>query len=120
MNNQWSAAVFLTIFATMLTPGAYTPAWAATDPNQKITVHVSHHRSEPNMIETALGRILKITLINEDKITPHNFTLKAKEVELDIDGGVILSSYWEAFTAVFSAYRKPRAFRCCMSCWWKY
>ena len=85
MNYQWPAAVFLIIFATMLTLGAYTPAQAATNPNQRITVHMGHYRFEPNKIETTLGRILEITLINEDKITPHNFTLKAKEAGLDID-----------------------------------
>ncbi len=60
---------------------------AETDP-QKFTIHLSDYRFHPDAVEVVAGRPVELTLVNDDKITPHNFTLKAPNAGLDLSANI--------------------------------
>lgn len=60
---------------------------AETDALQ-VTVHLGDYRFQPETIEVVAGRAVELTLINDDKITPHNFTLKEPAAGLDLSANV--------------------------------
>lgn len=63
-------------------------ARAADAEAQQVTVHLGDYRFQPATIEVAAGRAVELTLVNDDKITPHNITLKEPAVGLDLSADV--------------------------------
>ena len=61
---------------------------AADADAQQITVHLGDYRFQPETIEVVAGRPVELTLVNDDKITPHNFTLKDPAAGLDLSANV--------------------------------
>ena len=61
---------------------------AAEDGVQQLTVHLGDYRFQPDTIDVVAGRPLELTLVNDDKITPHSFTLKEPAAGLDVDTSV--------------------------------
>ena len=55
---------------------------------QQLTVHLGDYRFQPDAIEVVAGRPVELTLVNDDKITPHSFTLKEPVAGLDLDTSV--------------------------------
>ena len=81
-------ARFSTIFISVLLVSIPLAARAADADAQQITVHLGDYRFHPDTIEVAAGRPIELTLINDDKITPHNFTLKESAAGLDLSANV--------------------------------
>jgi plastocyanin len=52
---------------------------------RKVTVNVGDYRFDPDVIEVVAHRPVTLTLVNNDAITPHNFTLSAPRAGLDLD-----------------------------------
>jgi len=92
-------ARFSVIFACMLLITAPLAARAADADTQQLTVHLGDYRFHPETIEVVAGRPVELTLINDDKITPHNFTLKEPAAGLDLSANV---SGGESFTLRFT------------------
>ncbi len=68
---------------------ALSPITAAADADaQKFTIHLGDYRFHPDAIEVVAGRPVELMLVNDDKITPHNFTLKGPNAGLDLDAAV--------------------------------
>jgi len=63
-------------------------ASAADAGAQHVTVHLGDYRFQPDTIEVVAGRPVELTLVNDDKITPHNFTLKEPNAGIDLDAAV--------------------------------
>ena len=61
---------------------------AAETGAQQVTVHLGDYRFHPDAIELVAGRPVELTLVNDDKITPHNFTLKEPNAGIDLDAAV--------------------------------
>jgi plastocyanin len=61
---------------------------AADAEAQQVTVHLGDYRYRPDAVEVVAGRPVELTLVNEDKITPHNFTLKEPNAGIDLDAAV--------------------------------
>jgi plastocyanin len=74
--------ILLLLACAVITAGSITAA--ADDDAQKFTLHLSDYRFHPDSIEVVAGRPVELTLINDDRITPHNFTLKAPDAGLDL------------------------------------
>jgi plastocyanin len=83
----------------MLLITAPLAARAADADTQQLTVHLGDYRFHPETIEVVAGRPVELTLINDDKITPHNFTLKEPAAGLDLSANV---SGGESFTLRFT------------------
>jgi plastocyanin len=81
-------AGFSVILACMLLITAPLAARAADADAQQVTVHLGDYRFQPETIEVVAGRPVELTLINDDKITPHNFTLKEPAAGLDLSANV--------------------------------
>lgn len=74
--------------ACMLLMMAPLATRAADADTQQLTVHLGDYRFQPEIIEVVAGRPVEFTLINDDKITPHNFTLKEPAAGLDLSANV--------------------------------
>jgi plastocyanin len=61
---------------------------AAEADAQQVTVHLGDYRFQPDTIEVVAGRPVELMLVNDDKITPHNFTLKEPDAGLDLSADV--------------------------------
>jgi plastocyanin len=59
------------------------PAWGAGI--QRRTVHLADYAFRPATVEVVVGEPVELTLINDDRVTPHNLTLDAPEAGLDVD-----------------------------------
>jgi len=57
---------------------------AADAEAQTFTIHLGDYRFHPDAIEVVAGRPVELTLVNDDKITPHNFTLEAPSAGMDL------------------------------------
>lgn len=49
---------------------------------------LADHRFTPDRLEVRVGQPVALTLVNRDRITPHNITLLNKAAGLDIDTDV--------------------------------
>jgi plastocyanin len=74
-------ACTLLVSVPLAVPAAETGA-------QQVTVHLGDYRFHPDAIELVAGRPVELTLVNDDKITPHNFTLKEPNAGIDLDAAV--------------------------------
>lgn len=63
-------------------------AVAADTDAQKFTIHLGDYHFHPDAIEVVAGRPVELTLVNDDKITPHNFTLQDPGAGLDLSANV--------------------------------
>jgi uncharacterized cupredoxin-like copper-binding protein len=79
---------FSAIFACVLLVSVPFAALAADAEIQTVTVHLGDYRFHPDAIEVVAGRPVELTLLNDDKITPHNFTLKEPNAGIDLDAAV--------------------------------
>lgn len=79
---------FSAILACVLLITVPLAARAADADAQQVTVHLGDYRFQPETIEVIAGRPVELTLINDDKITPHNFTLKEPAAGLDLSADV--------------------------------
>ncbi|MGD2064312.1 MAG: cupredoxin domain-containing protein [Nitrospirota bacterium] len=52
---------------------------------QQRTVHLGDYAFHPAIIEVVVGEPVELTLINDDRLTPHNLTLDAAESGLHVD-----------------------------------
>lgn len=75
----WSAVIVLLMVAR--------PAGA--DQVQRLTVHLGDYAFRPATIEVVAGDPVELTLINDDRLTPHNLTLDAPAagIHVDVDVG---------------------------------
>lgn len=81
-------AEFSAVLAYVLLVSVPLAARAADAEAQQVTVHLGDYRFQPETIEVVAGRPVELTLINDDKITPHNFTLKEPAAGLDLSANV--------------------------------
>lgn len=81
-------AGFSAVLACVLLVSVPLAARAADAEAQQVTVHLGDYRFQPETIEVVAGRPVELTLINDDKITPHNFTLKEPAAGLDLSANV--------------------------------
>jgi plastocyanin len=79
---------FSAILACVLLITVPLAARAADADAQQVTVHLGDYRFQPETIEVVAGRAVELTLVNDDKITPHNFTLKEPVAGLDLSANV--------------------------------
>lgn len=79
---------FLAFFACTLLVAIPLVARAADADAQQVTVHLGDYRFQPDTIEVVAGRPVELTLVNDDKITPHNFTLKEPAAGLDLSANI--------------------------------
>ena len=59
------------------------PGWASSV--QQRTMHLGDYAFRPATIEVVVGDPVELTLINDDRLTPHNLTLDAAEAGLHVD-----------------------------------
>ena len=81
-------ARFSAILACALLITVPLAASAADTGAQQVTVHLGDYRYHPDTIEVVAGRPVDLTLVNDDKITPHNFTLKEPAAGLDLSADI--------------------------------
>jgi len=79
---------FSAIFTCTLLISVPLAASAADAGAQQVTVHLGDYRFQPDTIEVVAGRPVELTLVNDDKITPHNFTMKEPNAGIDLDASV--------------------------------
>jgi len=79
---------FSAILAWALLVSVPFAAHAAETETQQVTVHLRDYHFHPDAIEVVAGRPIELTLVNDDKITPHNFTLKEPNAGADLDAVV--------------------------------
>jgi len=70
-------------FAAVLLLAAGAPATG--EGSQQRVVHLGDYAFRPATIEVVVGRPVELTLINDDRLTPHNLTLDAAGAGLDVD-----------------------------------
>lgn len=74
------------VFAACLLVG---PAATAAPPlaaaPRSVDVHLGDYRFVPDSITVKSGETVQLNLTDTDKLTPHNFTLKAEGAGLDVD-----------------------------------
>jgi plastocyanin len=88
-SKEKSGYVRILLFLTCAVFTAGSIAAVAVDDNaQKFTLHLSDYRFHPDTIEVVAGRPVELTLVNDDKITPHNFTLKAPDAGMDLSADI--------------------------------
>lgn len=58
---------------------------AADADAQQVTVHLGDYRFQPDTIEVVAGRPVELVLVNDDKITPHTFTIKESSAGIELD-----------------------------------
>ncbi|GAB4514737.1 MAG: hypothetical protein Tsb0026_20210 [Sulfuricaulis sp.] len=81
-------AGFSAILACVLLITVPLAGHAADADAQQVTAHLGDYRFQPEIIEVIAGRPVELTLVNDDKITPHNFTLKEPAAGLDLSADV--------------------------------
>lgn len=81
-------AGFSVILASVLLISVPLAGRAADTDAQQVMVHLGDYRFQPDTIEVVAGRPVELTLVNDDKITPHNFTLKEPAAGLDLSADV--------------------------------
>ncbi|MGE5241967.1 MAG: cupredoxin domain-containing protein [Bacteroidota bacterium] len=81
------AGIFLLLTCAIFAAGPVATAAANADA-QKFTIHLGDYRFHPDAIEIVAGRPVELTLVNDDKITPHNFTLKDPDAGMDLSANV--------------------------------
>lgn len=79
---------FSAILAGVLLMTVPLAGHAADAGAQQVTVHLGDYRFQPDTIEVVAGHPVELTLVNDDKITPHNFTLKEPAAGLDLSADV--------------------------------
>ena len=79
--------ILLFLACAVITAGPRA-AVAADSDAQKFILHLSDYRFHPDAIEVVAARPVELTLINDDRITPHNFTLKAPDAGLDLSADI--------------------------------
>lgn len=57
----------------------------AAMPARSIAVRLGDYRFTPDSLSVKNGETVQLELTNTDKLTPHNFTLKAEAAGLDVD-----------------------------------
>ena len=77
--------ILLLLACAVITAGSIT---AAADDTRKFIIHLSDYRFHPDAIEVVAGKPVELTLVNDDRITPHNFTLKAPDAGLDLSANI--------------------------------
>ena len=80
MNRCWWWYV-LVLAAALLAAGAAPGAPAP----QHVTVKLGDYHFEPDTIHAYKNELLVLTLVNLDKVTPHNLSLRAPEAGMYID-----------------------------------
>jgi plastocyanin len=70
---------------TLLAAACWSPAAPGSE---AVTVTLADHRFTPDRLEVRVGQPVALTLVNRDRITPHNITLLNKAAGLDIDTDV--------------------------------
>jgi plastocyanin len=60
----------------------------AATPTRSIAVKMGDYRFTPDEITVRAGETVQLQLTNTDSLTPHNFTLKAKNAGLNVDTDV--------------------------------
>jgi len=78
----------LLFLACVVFASSHIVAVAADTDAQQFTIHLGDYRFHPDTIEVVAGRPVELTLVNDDKITPHNFTLKAPNAGLDLSANI--------------------------------
>ncbi len=61
------------------------PGLQAAPPGQTISIELGDYRFAPRQISITAGETVQLELTNTDGLTPHNFTLQAKDAGLDVD-----------------------------------
>ena len=79
--------ILLFLVCTIVASGPIVTIAADTD-TQKFTIHLGDYRFHPDAVEVVAGRPVELTLVNDDKITPHNFTLKDPGAGMDLSANV--------------------------------
>lgn len=64
------------------------PSGAEEDNVQRITLNIGNYAFEPDTLEVYVGQPVELTLVNNDRLIPHNFTLKSKSAGLDLHSDV--------------------------------
>ena len=82
-HHSTSMKPFLFALAALLS-GAAGWVQAAPDEGAVIEMKLGDYRFMPDRIEVAAGSPVTLRLVNTDRITPHNFTLKAPAAGLDL------------------------------------
>ena len=77
-----------TVPALLALAGAWSSPLPGAETTQEFTLILADHRFTPDTITVQVGRPVMMTLINQDSITPHNFTLLNEDAGLDIDTDV--------------------------------
>ena len=80
--------ILLFLTCAVFMPSSIVAAAAADTDAQKFTIHLGDYRFHPDAIEVVAGRPVELTLVNDDKITPHNFTLEAPSVGMDLSANI--------------------------------
>ena len=60
----------------------------AATPTRSIAVEMGDYRFIPDEITVRAGETIQLHLTNTDRLTPHNFTLKAEKAGLNVDTDV--------------------------------
>ncbi len=71
------------LIAVLLASGA-----VASAADESLRVRLADYRFTPDTIEVVAGQPVTLTLVNEDGITPHNFTLNDPAAGLAVNIGI--------------------------------
>lgn len=77
-----SGVLLIAVSLACAPPGAAQPPAATA---RTVSVELGGYRYAPDRITMAAGETLRLELVNTDKLTPHNFTLKDAGAGLDLD-----------------------------------
>ncbi len=75
--------LLMMLFLLVIFP-VYT-AYSADPGGSAITIKLGDYRFSPDSIQVVAGVPVRLVLVNTDRITPHNFTLKNRTGALDVD-----------------------------------
>jgi plastocyanin len=73
------------LIACLVVPGASLAAEPSDGGPQQITLRLGDFSFDPDTIEVALGHEVELTLISDEKVTPHNFSLFAPPAGIDVN-----------------------------------
>jgi plastocyanin len=78
------------ILAAILCAGTAldSPELLAATPTRSIAVKMGDYRFTPDRITVQAGETVQLELSDTDRLTPHNFTLKAEQAGLNVDTDV--------------------------------
>jgi len=82
-----NAGLWLVLTCALLAASS-AAGFAADAEAQKLTIHLGDYRFHPDAVEVIAGRPVELTLVNDDKITPHNFTLKDQSAGMDLSENI--------------------------------